>query len=990
MKWFVLSVVCLFLLAACAKEELPPNPPAPGGDATVGRALGGLAIDPSRLPSWAAQLKYTDVTPVNVTPGGSVKVTVAKPSGMTNRFLAYSSMYVFNKKYNFWEKVNADTSLSGSITGGWAENSAVFNFTVSTDRFAPGINYFISYWCIDTGNRDSQGYKIWDCNNRKWGLGAFELSVARYPDKLIENDIGTNRYLGSARVSDPWGTEYVASYRDTNNVEVNVSVLSLNNVTAFKQELAKYLPGMINSSANRSNVCGFLQAFTGVTYFSWMNSSYWVTVATFANSIDDSKINAYRARYPSDCNLLNELKTINVTNVTVPAAMCGNSVLEGSEQCDPPGSATCPGGGVCRLNCTCAPVAAPAVCPAKNCTAVTNIPMGANTGYENQSAGPFYVLGTRYPAFDTSTTKCGDVCVQDVIDQGAVDFDGSNASVAGICYDYQTPITMMGQTFGTRQIVGVKSYCASSSVLKEPVVMNVPLAGVTCYETTVQCQTDTCQDTSTGAVCTPAPVTVTPVAAAPQYVWLSQYCTQPNCPTTQCAPGAGGGSACTVSQVNSSCYTSTSLSALGQTVTMYFNVTCLPAPVCGNGIAEIGEQCGEPGINYCTSNQVCQNCTCVQAAAPAAPPQFAGKITTCSLDRGTSVYYSTPAWTSQGQCVYGTCPTAQCDASVDARVPCSAAQFNSTCYKPIGSVYYKFTCIQGATCTPASCPSGMTDLGVIDEYNYGYFDNIAHNWYNGYRVCQLGSVQGEIVSCLGSCTLPSCSKGTLQAELSEYDQNAAYAKYGICSNVAISLASCQQSTKGRTCITTQPANKIPFENYLTDLNYISSASRTFTYWDFYGAVPTTAAAAPTTTTTPPSTTTTTAAPPSPYQWVSQGTCTSPGCPTASCSFSIPLSNVSCTSAQVGSDCTSSFSISTPMGSVTSTSKYTCMRLYSNSTSTLSEPSFVYVPRTEPITGLAYVAAEPQSRGVQIALTVIAALGILLITLLNLLHKDEDQ
>ncbi|MDD4287410.1 MAG: FG-GAP-like repeat-containing protein, partial [Candidatus Peribacteraceae bacterium] len=39
----------------------------------------------------------------------------------------------------------------------------------------------------------------------------------------------------------------------------------------------------------------------------------------------------------------------------------------------------------------------------------------------------------------------------------------------------------------------------------------------------------------------------------------------------------------------------------------------LPA-VCGNGTAEAGEQCGEPGLASCTSGKTCQSCQCVSVA----------------------------------------------------------------------------------------------------------------------------------------------------------------------------------------------------------------------------------------------------------------------------------------------------------------------------------------------------------------------------------------
>ncbi len=39
-------------------------------------------------------------------------------------------------------------------------------------------------------------------------------------------------------------------------------------------------------------------------------------------------------------------------------------------------------------------------------------------------------------------------------------------------------------------------------------------------------------------------------------------------------------------------------------------------PVCGDGIAQKGEQCGEPGLPECPAGYVCENCKCVEQTAP--------------------------------------------------------------------------------------------------------------------------------------------------------------------------------------------------------------------------------------------------------------------------------------------------------------------------------------------------------------------------------------
>lgn len=44
-------------------------------------------------------------------------------------------------------------------------------------------------------------------------------------------------------------------------------------------------------------------------------------------------------------------------------------------------------------------------------------------------------------------------------------------------------------------------------------------------------------------------------------------------------------------------------------------------PVCGDGIAQPSEQCGEPGLPECPAGYVCENCKCVEETAPPEPPE---------------------------------------------------------------------------------------------------------------------------------------------------------------------------------------------------------------------------------------------------------------------------------------------------------------------------------------------------------------------------------
>ena len=179
MRWLLFSLLCVLLLAGCATTELPPNPPPPGGDFGAGRAMGGVSIPSTTLPKWAAPIKHSDISPTIVKANQTVTVTVQKPSGLQTKFFVYATMYGFNQKFRFWEKATANIKKSGKIHANiWVEDKAVFSIPVDPERFTKGLNYLVVYWCIDTGNRDDDGYKIWDCNNQKWGLGAFTMQAS--------------------------------------------------------------------------------------------------------------------------------------------------------------------------------------------------------------------------------------------------------------------------------------------------------------------------------------------------------------------------------------------------------------------------------------------------------------------------------------------------------------------------------------------------------------------------------------------------------------------------------------------------------------------------------------------------------------------------------------------------------------------------------------------------------------------------------------------
>lgn len=338
----IIIIALLFLFACTA--ELPPSPPDPS-NVGVGSAIGGVQISPAVLPSWAASLMYTDVTPTFVKEGDLLRVTVSKEylNASDKKFYAYAAMYVYNKDARVWERFNADTSSSGRIVKKWADGKAVFLIPVGSPRFSAGLNFLITYWCIDTGLRDGQGFKIWNCNGRKWGLGAFEMQGAGFPNILIERDIGANKYINSSRRATSEGAEYAAFYSEQ-NVTTSVKVTQLNNFSAYKQSLSSNLPVVEALWTPISNVCGFYQ--NELKRFTWLSGSNLIIVQTFGSSLDQSKVSAYNLRYPSNCGLLDELRR-NVSG----ASVCGDGIKDAVEECDGRNDTACPG--LCKPDCGC-------------------------------------------------------------------------------------------------------------------------------------------------------------------------------------------------------------------------------------------------------------------------------------------------------------------------------------------------------------------------------------------------------------------------------------------------------------------------------------------------------------------------------------------------------------------------------------------------------------------------------------------------------------
>lgn len=339
MRFAHFALLLAFLLS-CTAPNLPPPPPSPGSSSFIGQAIGGVPISPDKLPSWAAQIQHTDITPHVLKEGETVKITVEQPTGLETTFYAFGKIYYFDTRSNVWKDVSAKVSESGDIVSGWVKDKAVFEVEVSRSKFDYGRNFLITYWCINTEEFNDDGERIWICNNNKWGLGAFEMRRRGYPEYLIEEDIGSNRFNISTRAVVENGVQYEAVYHGTSSIDY-VRVLELDSPAKYKEVLAQNYALLSTLWTEKGNACGFYQSDQKT--MSWISDEYRIAV----QSSDIQKIIEYAEKYPADCNLINELERISEGL----EGYCGNGIVEKPEHCDFNSDDACPG--ACRPDCTC-------------------------------------------------------------------------------------------------------------------------------------------------------------------------------------------------------------------------------------------------------------------------------------------------------------------------------------------------------------------------------------------------------------------------------------------------------------------------------------------------------------------------------------------------------------------------------------------------------------------------------------------------------------
>lgn len=190
-KRALIVLIVLFALAIAGCETgIPPEPGTPGGP--VGKAISAL---PPGYASPEGKFEVDQDVVSEPEEKGSVLATVK------NEKFVYRYGYILRN--NQWEKIE----YSGSVVGksNWIAGKATVKLPVAGEP--EGEYWILAYGCNPKG-------KGWDCNGNLWMIQKYEIirglppepfapvepeysGLTRYPDILIESQIGPFAYLGS-------------------------------------------------------------------------------------------------------------------------------------------------------------------------------------------------------------------------------------------------------------------------------------------------------------------------------------------------------------------------------------------------------------------------------------------------------------------------------------------------------------------------------------------------------------------------------------------------------------------------------------------------------------------------------------------------------------------------------------------------------------------------------------------------------------------------
>lgn len=411
-------------LVACSQVQessfdLPPNPPAPGGEQLYGRAIS----DVGTVPSWASPIKYTTINKDLLQTGEKLVITTQKPAfyqGSQAQFVIYDKAYFYNAQSKTWTQLAASNTLSGAqaaTNAPWKLDKGVFELTMDA-RLADGKNFFLVYYC---GRAVANG--TWDCEGGKWKIGAFEYKPLRIncgdgyldADEQCErdSDCSSGKSCSSCMCMTPeeqraavLEAQIMASgkkadillpapaiagekddvYIGVNNTAANPTGTDICFRTQIKC-LSAPTGSYCNPTAQQNNIIvGGHDMSTGneisngwfsdVSDVNLPNNELSVFLGSLeiprnlSQGIYQMRMQVYKNKDNKACgttfgtavqteyalvdfsmNITASTPSLNASNQTnqTSGLYCGDNIINGTEQCDPPGNIT---NGVCTSNCT--------------------------------------------------------------------------------------------------------------------------------------------------------------------------------------------------------------------------------------------------------------------------------------------------------------------------------------------------------------------------------------------------------------------------------------------------------------------------------------------------------------------------------------------------------------------------------------------------------------------------------------------------------------